>query len=206
MLAARHRARLTMQDRNVDVQEGIRFRSVRRRLFQEDEEIGGGRTRDLNTGIEDNVANCFFEEVRKHREEAKKRWNFDFEKEIPLPGNYQWVKLDRDGNEIPMITEAQNKTEKMERNKNDVEKEEEQEKQEKEKEEEEEKKEKVKKKEMRKKKGEEEEKEDKEEEKEEEEKEDEDEEPPEEKEVDGDDKADSRKQKKRNNSRVVDIL
>ncbi|KAK2587273.1 hypothetical protein KPH14_003003 [Odynerus spinipes] len=103
-------ARLTMQDRNVDVQEGIRLRSVRRRLFQEDDD----RRRDLNTGVEDNVANCFFEEVRKHREEAKKRWNFDFEKEIPLPGNYQWVKLDRDGNEIPMIAEAENKTAKTE--------------------------------------------------------------------------------------------
>ncbi|XP_043681265.1 histone H3.v1-like isoform X2 [Vespula pensylvanica] len=186
MLAARHRARLTMQDRNVDVQEGIRFRSVRRRLFQEDEEIGGGRTRDLNTGIEDNVANCFFEEVRKHREEAKKRWNFDFEKEIPLPGNYQWVKLDRDGNEIPMITEAQNKTEKMEKNKNDVEEEEEEEEEEKEEEEEEEEKKEKKR--------------EKEKDKEEEE------ESPEEKEVDGDDKADSRRQKDRNNSRIVDVL
>ncbi|XP_043681264.1 histone H3.v1-like isoform X1 [Vespula pensylvanica] len=181
-----NQARLTMQDRNVDVQEGIRFRSVRRRLFQEDEEIGGGRTRDLNTGIEDNVANCFFEEVRKHREEAKKRWNFDFEKEIPLPGNYQWVKLDRDGNEIPMITEAQNKTEKMEKNKNDVEEEEEEEEEEKEEEEEEEEKKEKKR--------------EKEKDKEEEE------ESPEEKEVDGDDKADSRRQKDRNNSRIVDVL
>lgn len=107
MLAARHRARLTMQDRNVDVQEGLRVRNVSRRLFQEEED-----RRDLNAGVEDNYANCLFEEARKHREEAKKRWNFDFEKEVPLPGNYEWVKLDPDGNEIPMTAEEVNKTEK----------------------------------------------------------------------------------------------
>lgn len=98
-----------MQDRNVDVQEA-RLRNVRRRLFQDDDD----RRRDRENGVEDNVANCFVEEVRKHREEAKKKWNFDFEKERPLPGNYEWVRLDQDGNEIPMTTEVQNKTMKTE--------------------------------------------------------------------------------------------
>lgn len=32
--------------------------------------------------------------------QAKRRWNFDFENEVPLPGRYEWVKIDLDGNEI----------------------------------------------------------------------------------------------------------
>ncbi|KAI4495960.1 hypothetical protein M0802_008175 [Mischocyttarus mexicanus] len=173
------KARLTMQDRNVDVQEGIRFRSVRRRLFQEEEEIEGGRRRDLNT-TEGNVVNCFFEEARKHREEAKEKWNFDFEKEIPLKGNYQWVKLDQDGNDIPMNAEVQNKTEKMEKNEYD--------------ELGQLKKGKVKENKV------------KEEKKDEEDEKDEEEEPQEGKEVDADDKTELRRQKNRNHSRIVGVL
>ncbi|XP_014610743.1 PREDICTED: uncharacterized protein LOC106790405 isoform X1 [Polistes canadensis] len=166
-----NKARLTMQDRNVDVQEGIRFRSVCRRLFQEEEEIEGGPRRDLNTGNEDNVVNCFFEEARKHREEAKKKWNFDFEKEIPLAGNYQWVKLDRDGNEIPTNAEVRNKTEKMEKNEMDELGQ-------------------LKEDEVKENKNE----------------ENEEEVPPEGKEVDADDKTESRRQKNRSHSRIVDVL
>ena len=33
-------------------------------------------------------------------EQAKQRWNFDFEKEQPLPGRYEWVKLDEHRNEV----------------------------------------------------------------------------------------------------------
>jgi len=29
------------------------------------------------------------------------RWNFNFEREIPLPGRYEWVPVDKHGNEIP---------------------------------------------------------------------------------------------------------
>ncbi|XP_031834590.1 uncharacterized protein LOC116427891 isoform X4 [Nomia melanderi] len=112
MLAARHRARLTMQNPNVDVQEGRRLRSVRRRLFQDDaNENENNRSR--NTGIEDNIANCFFEEARKNRENAKERWNFDFEKEEPLPGRYVWVKLDQHGNEIGNPLETRNRVENL---------------------------------------------------------------------------------------------
>lgn len=28
--------------------------------------------------------------------QAKERWNFDFEEEKPLPGNYTWVKVEKD--------------------------------------------------------------------------------------------------------------
>nr|XP_031834586.1 uncharacterized protein LOC116427891 isoform X1 [Nomia melanderi] len=106
------RARLTMQNPNVDVQEGRRLRSVRRRLFQDDaNENENNRSR--NTGIEDNIANCFFEEARKNRENAKERWNFDFEKEEPLPGRYVWVKLDQHGNEIGNPLETRNRVENL---------------------------------------------------------------------------------------------
>ncbi|XP_006568963.1 uncharacterized protein LOC725144 isoform X3 [Apis mellifera] len=112
MLAARHRARLMMQYPNIDIQEGRRIRSVRRRLFQDDDddnETESGR----NSRIEDNVANCFFEEARKYRENAKERWNFDFEKEEPLPGRYVWVKLDQHGNEIRNPLEANSRVENI---------------------------------------------------------------------------------------------
>ncbi|XP_043253186.1 cyclin-dependent kinase inhibitor 2-like isoform X3 [Colletes gigas] len=108
MLAARHRARLTMQYPNIDLQEGRRLRNVRRRLFQDDEVDTGRRS-----GIEDNLANCFFEEARKNRENAKQRWNFDFEKEEPLPGRYEWVKLDQDRNEIRNPLESCNRVENI---------------------------------------------------------------------------------------------
>ena len=65
------RARLMMQYPNIDIQEGRRIRSVRRRLFQDDDddnETESGR----NSRIEDNVANCFFEEARKYRENVRK--------------------------------------------------------------------------------------------------------------------------------------
>ncbi|KAG6803403.1 hypothetical protein HZU73_01322 [Apis mellifera caucasica] len=108
----RPRARLMMQYPNIDIQEGRRIRSVRRRLFQDDDddnETESGR----NSRIEDNVANCFFEEARKYRENAKERWNFDFEKEEPLPGRYVWVKLDQHGNEIRNPLEANSRVENI---------------------------------------------------------------------------------------------
>ncbi|CAK9825891.1 hypothetical protein ANTRET_LOCUS3824 [Anthophora retusa] len=113
-----------MQYPNIDTQEGRRLRSVRRRLFQDDDddnETESGR----NSGVEDNLANCFFEEARKNREndvtfllrsvcgQAKERWNFDFEKEEPLPGRYVWVKLDQHGNEICNPLETSNRVENL---------------------------------------------------------------------------------------------
>ncbi|XP_076619305.1 uncharacterized protein LOC143340841 isoform X2 [Colletes latitarsis] len=106
------RARLTMQYPNIDLQEGRRLRNVRRRLFQDDEVDNEGDS-GRRSGVEDNLANCFFEEARKNRENAKQRWNFDFEKEEPLPGRYEWVKLDRDRNEIRNQLESCNRVENM---------------------------------------------------------------------------------------------
>lgn len=31
----------------------------------------------------------------------KEKWNFDFKNGVPLPGRYEWIKLDEHGNEIP---------------------------------------------------------------------------------------------------------
>ncbi|XP_078049088.1 uncharacterized protein LOC144476259 isoform X1 [Augochlora pura] len=106
------RARLTMEYPNVDEQRGRRLRNVRRRLFQDDEEENEGDS-SLNSGVEDNLVNCFFEEARKNRENAKERWNFDFEKEEPLPGRYVWVKLDEHGNEIGNPLETRNRVENL---------------------------------------------------------------------------------------------
>ncbi|PBC34275.1 hypothetical protein APICC_09364 [Apis cerana cerana] len=44
---------------------------------------------------------------------AKERWNFDFEKEEPLPGRYVWVKLDQHGNEIRNPLEANSRVENI---------------------------------------------------------------------------------------------
>ncbi|KAG7198343.1 hypothetical protein KM043_005737 [Ampulex compressa] len=103
------RARLTMEERNVDMQEGIKLRSVRRKLFPDDEG-DEEEARNLSAGAEDNYANRFFEEARRSREIAKERWNFDFEKEEPLPGRYEWVKIDQHGNEISNCTRENDST------------------------------------------------------------------------------------------------
>ncbi|XP_034171241.2 uncharacterized protein LOC117600233 isoform X1 [Osmia lignaria lignaria] len=104
-------ARLTIQHPNVEMQEEKRGHSARRKLFQEDDDNESKSER--NSGVEDNIANCFYEEARKNRENAKERWNFDFEKEEPLPGRYVWVKLDEHGNEIGTPLESSNRVENL---------------------------------------------------------------------------------------------
>nr|XP_034171241.1 uncharacterized protein LOC117600233 isoform X1 [Osmia lignaria]XP_034171242.1 uncharacterized protein LOC117600233 isoform X1 [Osmia lignaria] len=104
-------ARLTIQHPNVEMQEERRGHSARRKLFQEDDDNESKSER--NSGVEDNIANCFYEEARKNRENAKERWNFDFEKEEPLPGRYVWVKLDEHGNEIGTPLESSNRVENL---------------------------------------------------------------------------------------------
>ncbi|XP_014483540.1 PREDICTED: uncharacterized protein LOC106749026 isoform X2 [Dinoponera quadriceps] len=114
MLAARHRARLTMDEKNVDQQEGIRRRNVCRRLFQDDVDSNEQSTNDKNdngrtsNGENDNLVNRLFEEARRDRDNAKERWNFDFENEVPLSGRYEWVRVDRDGNEISDFAQLKN--------------------------------------------------------------------------------------------------
>ncbi|EZA50613.1 cyclin-dependent kinase inhibitor 2 isoform X2 [Ooceraea biroi] len=80
-----------MEERNTH-----KIRNVRRRLFQD--------TDDNNDGEGDNFVNRLLEEDRRQKELCKQRWNFDFEKEEPLPGRYEWVKLDDHRNEIPNST------------------------------------------------------------------------------------------------------
>lgn len=47
----------------------------------------------------------------KFFQQAKERWNFDFETETPLPGKYVWVKLDKDGKELQVPSHERPKTE-----------------------------------------------------------------------------------------------
>lgn len=58
-----------MQYPNIDIQEGRRLRSVRRRLFQ-DEDDDNETESVRNSGVEDN---CFFEETRKNRENVRNK-------------------------------------------------------------------------------------------------------------------------------------
>ncbi|XP_012282474.1 uncharacterized protein DDB_G0283697 isoform X2 [Orussus abietinus] len=113
------RARLAMQDRGVDLEEGFRSRNVRRRLFADDE---GGQ--DGGPGEEDNLKNQLNEEIKRHRDEAKKRWNFDFEKEKPLPGRFEWTKLDERGNDVHSDEEEEGMGSKEKNNTEEKEKEE----------------------------------------------------------------------------------
>ncbi|KAK9295528.1 hypothetical protein QLX08_010172 [Tetragonisca angustula] len=85
-----------MQHPNIDKEDGKKLRNARRKLFEDDDDDETVR----NSGVEDNIANCIFEEAKKNLENAKQRWNFDFEKEQPLPGRYEWVKLDEHRNEV----------------------------------------------------------------------------------------------------------
>lgn len=59
---------------------------VRRRLFEADE-----LTDQANI---DNVANIIQESITRDRIEKSRKWNFDFEKELPLEGVYEWFKKD----------------------------------------------------------------------------------------------------------------
>lgn len=47
-----------------------------------------------------------------------RKWNFDFKREMPLPGRYEWKKLDEHGNEISnsinLVNEEQNRNEEEE--------------------------------------------------------------------------------------------
>lgn len=79
-----------MQNPQLGIERATRLQGVRRRLFQDDDKV------EENSSVEDNYMNCLYEETRKTRENAKRRWNFDFEKEEPLPGRYEWVKVDED--------------------------------------------------------------------------------------------------------------
>lgn len=55
---------------------------VRRRLFAPD---------DLTEEAKiDNFANLLQESIITDRREKSKKWNFDFENEVPLEGDYEW--------------------------------------------------------------------------------------------------------------------
>ncbi|XP_069696092.1 uncharacterized protein [Periplaneta americana] len=52
-------------------------------------------------GSGDNFINTLQEEARRDNEEAKIRWNFDFEHEMPLPGRWQWERVEPETETVP---------------------------------------------------------------------------------------------------------
>lgn len=57
--------------------------AVRRRLFQ-----------DSESSERDNEINIENELIQQSNEEAKRKWNFDFENEVPLEGDWEWEKVE----------------------------------------------------------------------------------------------------------------
>lgn len=84
-------------------------RNVCRKLFADENEDEDERQ---------NYDNLIMEENIRQSERDKEKWNFDFKREVPLPGRYEWIKLDEHGNEIPnsinSINEVQNTNEQEE--------------------------------------------------------------------------------------------
>lgn len=72
---------------------------VRRRLFQDEDPVAGtggsggrGRGSEPGAGEGENITNSLLEQIKLEQEAARDRWNFDFEKEEPLPGRWEWVR------------------------------------------------------------------------------------------------------------------
>lgn len=70
--------------------------SARRRLFVEsnDENDDDAMVMSMNTESNQNFANNFIEELKRQRNEMTQKYNFDFENEIPLEGNYVWERIE----------------------------------------------------------------------------------------------------------------
>ncbi|CAG4976470.1 unnamed protein product [Colias eurytheme] len=58
--------------------------TVRRRLFATDDVTEEAKI--------DNFTNVLQESILRDRDEKSKKWNFDFENEVPLEGTYDWYK------------------------------------------------------------------------------------------------------------------
>lgn len=65
--------------------------SACRRLFQSnDDENDADQMAESNQ----NFANNFIEELKRQRNEMTRKYNFDFENEVPLEGNYVWEPIE----------------------------------------------------------------------------------------------------------------
>ncbi|XP_011868195.1 PREDICTED: uncharacterized protein LOC105562182 isoform X2 [Vollenhovia emeryi] len=78
-----------------------RLQKVRRRLFHDEDDNDGNAQQER-----EDVDNRFKEEMRIQQEQKMKKWNFDFVHGRPLPGRYEWVRLDEHGNEISESNET----------------------------------------------------------------------------------------------------
>ncbi|XP_050355758.1 uncharacterized protein LOC126776933 [Nymphalis io] len=73
---------------------------VRRRLFEADDLIDQAKV--------DNFANILQESLTRDRIAKSQKWNFDFEKEIPLEGTYQWYPCNETADWIGVKSEKDN--------------------------------------------------------------------------------------------------
>lgn len=49
---------------------------------------------NLKEACMDNIQNLLVEELRHSRDSSKIKWNFDFEQEMPLEGNWEWERIE----------------------------------------------------------------------------------------------------------------
>lgn len=90
----------------------IKPTACRRLQFDDDDEDGADQNgQDVNNDHSNeetayqNLANASLEEFRRrNREENARRWNFDFQTETPLPGPYEWVRLEPEQNIVVAST------------------------------------------------------------------------------------------------------
>ena len=60
-----------MQHPNIDKEDGKKLRNARRKLFEDDDDDETVR----NSGVEDNIANCIFEEAKKNLENVRNTYH-----------------------------------------------------------------------------------------------------------------------------------
>lgn len=68
---------------NEDVNQNRQKSSVCRRL-----DFGSDHEKELN-----DLMSLSYEDLERHRQKAIEKWNFDFENEVPLEGDWQWEKI-----------------------------------------------------------------------------------------------------------------
>lgn len=74
-------------------------RPIARQLFQKDDDVNNGDENGQNEIDHNNVLDRIAEEIRESQNDARRRWNFDFQNEVPLPGRYQWVRVNNNHGE-----------------------------------------------------------------------------------------------------------
>ncbi|KAF2882340.1 hypothetical protein ILUMI_23824 [Ignelater luminosus] len=79
-----------------------------RSLFQDD------NPEQSNQETEENAVNAIAELLKDHAAEAREKWNFDFENETPLEGEWEWEKMENPENSEDLGNQESNHTETSE--------------------------------------------------------------------------------------------